>query len=272
MMPSRSGGTAAGLLVLAIAVSLVAVNAQEADRRHPSGQTVTPSFEGWYRNTDGSFGLVFGYFNRNFDEELELPVGPNNLMEPGPADRGQPTHFLTRRQVAVFAVTVPPDFGQQTLTWTLVSQGQRLAVPGSLRAEWEITPFRDPTNGRTPPQMRFASGQALTAGPAGPTERMTFQAKQPGALKIWAQAGHPPDVEEPRQSRATPIVWSLYRGSGHVRFGDERLEIEGTDRPSPAATTVTFDEPGMYRLRVMVGQATTSGCCWTNGYVDATVE
>ena len=40
-----------------------------------SGQTVTPAYEGWYRNADGSFTLSFGYYNRNASESVEIPAG-----------------------------------------------------------------------------------------------------------------------------------------------------------------------------------------------------
>ena len=72
-------------------------NAQlvDAPRPHARGQSVSPAFEGWYPNVDGTFSLVFGCFNRNYDEHLDIPVGPDNRLAPGPADRGQPTHFLT---------------------------------------------------------------------------------------------------------------------------------------------------------------------------------
>src|SRR5438034_4141989 len=62
-----------------------------------SGQSVTPAFEGWYPNPDGSFDLLLGYYNRNQTEVLDIPVGPNNRIEPGGPDQGQPTHFLDRK-------------------------------------------------------------------------------------------------------------------------------------------------------------------------------
>ena len=61
-------------------------------------QNVVPVFEGWLRNPDGAFTMVFGYFNRNLKEELAIPPGPENKIEPGELDRGQPTYFLPRRQ------------------------------------------------------------------------------------------------------------------------------------------------------------------------------
>ena len=57
------------------------------------GASITPAFEGWYQNADGSFSMLLGYYNRNTKEALDIPVGPNNHVEPGGPDQGQPTHF-----------------------------------------------------------------------------------------------------------------------------------------------------------------------------------
>ena len=77
------------------------------------GQSVQPVYEGCEKNADGTISMVFGYLNRNFQEEPHVPVGPNNFFEPGPQDRGQPTHFDTRRQSFVFRATCPADWGKE---------------------------------------------------------------------------------------------------------------------------------------------------------------
>ena len=102
------------------------------------GQSVNPAFEGWYPNDDGTFTLSFGYFNRNYAQALDIPVGAANRFEPGPADRGQPTHFLPRRRTGIFTVTVPDDFGDGTLTWSVTAGGETFSVLGHLRPEWEM--------------------------------------------------------------------------------------------------------------------------------------
>ena len=104
-----------------------------------SGQNVVPYFEGWIRNADGTFDLVFGYFNRNWEEELAIPAGPDNIVEPGGPDRGQPTYFLPRRQGWVFRVRVPTDFGKQVLTWTIKANGKTEKAYGELLPVEEIT-------------------------------------------------------------------------------------------------------------------------------------
>ena len=56
-----------------------------------SGQPVQPIFEGWTRNADGSYQFHFGYLNRNHVEEIHVPVGAGNSMQPDGPDHGQPT-------------------------------------------------------------------------------------------------------------------------------------------------------------------------------------
>ena len=102
------------------------------------GQNVAPAFEGWERNEDGSFSFVFGYMNRNWLEEVDVPIGEHNSFSPGPADRGQPTHFLPRRNRFVFKVRVPADWGDQELVWTLTSNGVTERAYASLRPDYVV--------------------------------------------------------------------------------------------------------------------------------------
>lgn len=61
--------------------------------------------------------LVFGCFNRNWEEGIDIPTGPNNLIEPGVVDQGQPAHFYPRRSQFISRVLVPADFGDQEVVW-----------------------------------------------------------------------------------------------------------------------------------------------------------
>ena len=103
-----------------------------------SGQSVQPIFEGWQPNPDGTFSFLFGYLNRNYEEEPFISIGGDNTFEPGPADRGQPTHFYPRRQQFVFAVTVPSDWGKKELVWTLTHGGQKSTAVASLAPIWML--------------------------------------------------------------------------------------------------------------------------------------
>ena len=102
------------------------------------GSSVTGAYEGWYRDKDGSIRLLVGYFNRNTKEDLDIPVGPGNRIEPGGPDQGQPTHFFPRRNRFVFRVTVPKDFGKKEVVWTVTMRGKTERAVGWLQPEWEI--------------------------------------------------------------------------------------------------------------------------------------
>jgi hypothetical protein len=85
----------AGALVIAAAIAVVASRPLTA-QVPVADLNITPVYEGWIPNADGTFDLVFGYVNRQWDEEVTVPLGPANMMEPGQIDMGQPTHFLPK--------------------------------------------------------------------------------------------------------------------------------------------------------------------------------
>src|SRR5690349_24855928 len=127
------------ILFSIVALSVVFLTSPlSAQIQYRSGVDVTPAYEGWTLNPDGTFSLYFGYLNRNYEEELEIPAGPNNTIEPG-GDRGQPTHFYPRRQHFVFKVVLPKDWGvDKKVVWTLINRGKTNAAKGWLQPEWEI--------------------------------------------------------------------------------------------------------------------------------------
>ena len=112
-------------LVLIAAAMLVIPQSAEAEQSYSRGQNASPAYEGWEEDTDGSRYFLFGYINRNWEEVLDVPVGPENYFEPGDADQGQPTHFFPRRNRFVFHVPVPDDFSEtDELVWTLTTKGK----------------------------------------------------------------------------------------------------------------------------------------------------
>ncbi len=128
------GGFVFGVLALAVG----AHSAVAQGLTYSSGQSISPSFEGWGTNPDGSFNLLFGYMNRNWEEQPDIPVGDGNKFSPGLADRGQPTHFLPRRNRFVFKVRVPADFGEQELVWTVRANGVEKMAYGTLRPDYFV--------------------------------------------------------------------------------------------------------------------------------------
>ena len=119
-------------------IALAAAPSADGQIRYDRGQNVGPVFEGWERNPDGTFNMVFGYMNRNYQEMPEAPVGGANFFEPGPADRGQPTRFYPRRQQFVVRVQVPADWGEQDLVWTVTTNGRTDKAFGRLWLAWEL--------------------------------------------------------------------------------------------------------------------------------------
>lgn len=123
-------------IVLVIGTVLVAPAALAQTYTH--GQHVEPAFEGWRPNPDGTFNLMFGYMNENWEEAPDMPVGENNFFAPGDADRGQPTHFLPRRNRFTFEVTVPADWGDRELVWTLNVNGEERKAYATLRQDYLV--------------------------------------------------------------------------------------------------------------------------------------
>ena len=101
------------LVVLTLLLSFPVGGSGQTRFTYSRGQSISPAYEGWWQNPDGSYTLFFGYMNSNWAEELDVRIGPDNNIEPGGPDRGQPTHFYPRRNMFLFTVQVPEDFGEQ---------------------------------------------------------------------------------------------------------------------------------------------------------------
>src|SRR5205807_10178678 len=164
------------LAIVLACCGLVAAQSLPFEPSHNSGQSITGAFEGWFANPDGSFSLLVGYYNRNLKQALDIPAGANNRIDPGGPDRGQPTHFLPRRQWGVFTITVPKDFGDKKLTWTITANGKTTSVPMSLNPLFVVEPYKDSGIGNTPPVVKFESGgMAFTGPPRGFAKTFTVK-------------------------------------------------------------------------------------------------
>ena len=298
------------LFTLAIALSAlgttVCIHAQQGSSQTPApwplsnavrerGSSVTGAYEGWYYNKDGSINLLVGYFNRNTKQELDIPIGPNNRIEPGGPDLGQPTHFLTGRQWGVFTIKVPKDFGAKKLTWTIVSNGQTNVITMHTKPEWVVEPLEDPANKNTPPVLKFSEdGPGLSGPPVGIAATYAATVGVPLTLTVWATDEGPKiNVPEPPPDRgrgrgrgdaaATPapppltVTWSVIRGqSAAVKFDEAKPKVD-LEHGGKTVATATFAEPGEYLLRVQGNDSTGEGgggfqCCWSNAHVKVTVK
>ena len=163
------------IVVSAMLLSRHALTAQS----YSSGQNVSPAYEGWEQNGDGSFNFLFGYMNRNWEEEIDVAVGTDNDIEPGGPDQGQPTRFLPRRNRFVFRVRVPSDFGSREMVWTLTTKGKTEKAFATLRPDYFVNDV----------VMASETG-ALGAGTSSPEIRankrpvVTLDDKQPHVVKV----------------------------------------------------------------------------------------
>jgi len=241
-----------------------------------SGQSVTPAFEGWFRNSDGTYTLLVGYFNRNLKQTLEIPVGPDNRIEPGGPDYGQPTQFLPRRNWGVFAIRVPADFGDRRLTWTITANGQSASIPLGLVKDYQIEPYKDAAQGNTPPILRFSSGGPAHQGPPlGFAATLTGTVGVPLTLTLWATDDGIVDPNRKAPDWPVTVTWFKHRGPGSVTFDAQKPPIDRAD--GRATVTATFDTPGEYVLRAQANDVSGEGgggfqCCWTNAHVKVSVR
>jgi hypothetical protein len=131
--------TPAARLLTTIAAAFVLAWQSAGAQSYTHGQNVSPAFEGWEEDADGSKYFLFGYMNRNWTEELDVPVGTDNNIQPGGPDLGQPTHFQPRRNRFTFRVRVPKTFGEtDEMIWTLTTKGKTEKAYASLRTDYKI--------------------------------------------------------------------------------------------------------------------------------------
>jgi hypothetical protein len=247
-----------------------------------TGQTVSPAFEGWYPNGDGTFSLSFGYFNRNSKEVVDVPVGPENFVSPGAQNQNQPTHFQPGRHWGVFAVKVPADFGDKTVVWTLQTRGETFEIPGRLHPNWQIDALEgEAGSGNTPPALRFAEAGPEGSGPFGAMAAapLTATVGKPVTVTVWARDDGRAATSVATGGRgAAPVTvtWFKHQGPGSVTFKPPSARIPAAGGSAP--TEAVFGEPGAYVLRVRANDASgVSGaghaqCCWSNGFVTVTVS
>ena len=278
----RSSPAAALAIVLGLALTTLEGRQLPLPSLKDSGQQIYPAFEGWYENPDGSFSLLLGYFNRNQQQTLDIPIGPDNRVEPGGPDMGQPTHFTPRRGWGVFAIKVPKDFGKEKrYTWTIVANGKPASVPVGLIPDYQIEPFKDAAAGNTPPVLKFSpTGRTFTGPPVEIANQLTGTVGQPVTLDvITTDDMHVEEGENPALAGRRPRLtqsWHLHRGpaGGDVKFPEQRPEVADDGKSS---TTATFSVPGEYVLRAQANDTSGEGgggfqCCWTNAYVKVTIR
>lgn len=259
------------------------------------GASISPAYDGWYDNADGTRSFLVGYYNRNWEESVDVPIGPGNHFEPGEPDRGQPTHFRPNRSFGMFTVTVPKG-STEKLWWVLTVNGVTQRVPLSPTPDYNITPQHASEEGdrgtyNTPARLRFTESgpvlQSPVASRANAVSRVAV-AGVPMTLEFWVDddavyasgSNAPVSDKEP----IVELVIDKYRGPGTVTVGQGHhalTVLKGGKANEPfaatGATTLTFSEPGDYQVHVTVNDLSgpgggATGCCWTTGLVVVTVK
>jgi hypothetical protein len=199
----RIGFAPLGFLLLLLPVAVQPAHGQMRFT-YNKGQSVEPAYEGWMPNKDGSFTMYFGYMNPNWQEQLDAPVGPENNIQPGGPDQGQPTHFYPRRSPFLFTIKVPKEFGDKELVWTVTSNGRTNKAHGTLKTDYQIDPqvmsteiggdggnLRDELRYNVPPELEIS----------GETRRV-IKVGQP--LPLILLAGDPDNLPSRRDKKPQP--------------------------------------------------------------------
>ena len=265
-------------MILIVSLAALVVHGR-GEQLVSSGQNVQPVFEGWEKNEDGSFNLVFGYFNRNSDETVYVPIGPNNNIAPTGPDAGQPEYFYPIRNMFVFRVKVPKDFGSNEIVWTVAHRGRTDRAIGSLLPTYIIDDDvigmnfggGHPAAANKPPEVTLegaverhvAVGEPLTL--VVRVRDDAFPAKIRPAPQPRVGAGPPGRMS----SVGLRVSWIQYRGGPATAkflpvqsliYSDPRSPLSpwapGWVPPTLAAngeivTKATFSEPGVYVLRAI---------------------
>jgi hypothetical protein len=234
--------------------------------RYARGQDVGPTYEGWDRNPDGTFNLHFGYYNRNAEEDLDVPIGPENNIDG--SDKGQPTHFYPGRRWWAFTVKIPQDWPKdKRVVWTLVTHGVTNQAKGWLQPEWEMDSGVIVKNSGRDPFLMSAGGAGeadFDNKPPTITGSTAQTVTLPNTLMITATARDdgrpmpPPDNKRPFGMRMRWIVW---RGNAkNVKFEPDIMQDRIYGQPATLQTKVTFTAPGEYQLRAIAsdGQLTST--------------
>ncbi len=257
---------------LSLLVALAAVSGASAQSggtatlKSLTGDTLQPAFEGWEKNPDGTYNMWFGYFNRNWAQELNIPVGPNNNVQPGGPDRGQPEFFQTgerkRRQMFAFKVVVPANWPvDRDLVWTVTTNGTPLKAYASLRPDYmvDVNVFSanrgaqrdtDPTVKNNPPIITEApKDQTVAVGTPLVLKMAVTDDGKPKPFREFDRGAVEGSAMNLRS--LLRVSWFQWRGPGRVKFDPESVPITDAagvnSRDGGSATTkAIFDKPGTY--------------------------
>jgi hypothetical protein len=241
----------------------VAVAAQSLS--YTKGQNVSPAYEGWELAPDGTKYFLFGYMNRNWEEEIDVPIGPDNSFNPGGADQGQPTRFLPRRNRFVFRVRVPAGFTEKSeLIWTLTSHGKTEKAYATLRVDYTIDDVvkasetgalgagtsSPEVRGNKPPVVRIEEVKAKNVQVGQPITLVSEvkddgipKLRDPAALAALRRRAQAAAAAEPGGAAAAPRNPAMSPPSRITVGKNLGLHVSWFVYRGPVAAKVTFDPP-----------------------------
>ncbi len=277
MVRAMGLATALGLMGALLAAAPVSAQGETSD------DNVALAYEGFTTNDDGSYDLWFGYYNRSWDHEYDVPIGPDNNIEPGGADVGQPTHFFPQRNQFVFSVRVPADFGEGEVVWTLKTDGVIERAYGTLKPLYAVdevvmsanfgaggqTGFNPRLAGNIAPEVTVEGEKRLTAtvGESVTLSAIATDDGKPGRRGMSSQLGQSHFV--PNSATGLRFSWYWYRGPAAVELNPTQTKVwedrrDGGNSPWSAGwrtpevppdnrwvVRATFSEPGTYVLRAL---------------------
>jgi len=265
--------------IAAVLISTFMMEGALAQPSYRKGQYLEPAYEGWRQNADGTYVFIFGYQNENWEEELKIPVGENNFFSPGLEDRGQPTHFLPRRNRFTFEVLIPADWGDKELAWTVTVNGVTKVAYATLARDYVIDNVviasetgslgagtSSPESRSNQPPLVTVQGDRVGADDGLPKPRASsaaFTAAGGTGIARWMR---PPSRVTVGKTNGLFLSWNIYRGEGNATFDPPQVKPWEDTRnsanspwgalwvPPPVpedgmySVDVTFDMPGTYVL------------------------
>jgi hypothetical protein len=200
--------------------------------------------------------------NSNWLQEFDIPIGPDNNIEPGGPDQGQPTHFFPRRNPFLFTIRVPKEFGGKELVWTITANGKLERAYASLKSDYQIDKqvistevggdlgsLRDELRSNIPPELKVEgdNGRSVKVGdpltlvavakdpdnlPARrePSGGARGQAGPPGGQPTSPAAAVNPAIRPTSSlaARSGPglrLSWIVYRGTAStVTFSPDQMK------------------------------------------------
>jgi hypothetical protein len=212
------------LIILAALLGLTATGAEAQRLSYTKDQPLYPAYEGWREGPNGGYELIFGYHNENWEQEIDAPVGERNHFSPGPADRGQPTHFLPRRNRFTFSVFVPASFSEQDeIVWTLASNGREEKAYGTIREDLYIDNI-----------VIMSETGALGAGSSSPEVRANIPPviQVEGALERTARVGQPLELVALVTDDGQPDMSTVRQAAAEEAFARAGAATESAE-PTP---------------------------------------